>query len=244
MSKGRSVPSKAPTPRQEALAKDAERMVKQWQDDTVVALDKIWAMSRKELLSRLPRERPVEYHDEFLKWMISEFMQQKLSINNVRISDEETMTGSLNHLGYLFEQHGAWGLSPDAITEGLLEGCARYVKGVTNLIKFNALRETNLYEYYQEINTALRVQKIPRTPGERGIIYLIRCGRYYKIGKTRNLAQRIKAISTSQPHRVEVIHTIKTNNMARAEAFFHGAFDEGRKHREWFTLTAHQIKMM
>lgn len=243
MSKGRKVPPVL-TAKQERRWEEAQQFVAEMEEDRTSALNKIWAMSRGELLRRLPKGRPVEYHDDFLQWMVSEFMVQKLSINNVRISDEQTMTDCLNHLGCLFEEHGAWGLNLDIVAEGLLEGCARYVKGTTKLIELNELQETNLYKYYQEIDKALRAQGMPRTPGEQGFVYLIRCGRHYKIGKTKNIDQRMRAISTSQPYPVEIIHTMRTNNMARAEAFFHGSFDGGRRHREWFQLTAHQIKMM
>jgi len=69
-----------------------------------------------------------------------------------------------------------------------------------------------------------------------GYIYLVHSYHRYKIGKSINVEQRIKALKTSSATPITLIHTIPTDNMVRAEQFLHSLYTPKREHGEWFKL--------
>lgn len=77
----------------------------------------------------------------------------------------------------------------------------------------------------------------------KGYIYLMRFRHYYKIGLTGNIKRRYSAIATSLPEPLELVHTIPTNDMARAEALLHSRFACRRHSGEWFKLTPSEVQM-
>lgn len=77
---------------------------------------------------------------------------------------------------------------------------------------------------------------------DAGHIYLLRSGDgYFKIGKTKDLSQRFKALATALPFSVEVLHTISVSHMAWAEQHLHQLFARHRMNGEWFNLSPEQV---
>ena len=74
-----------------------------------------------------------------------------------------------------------------------------------------------------------------------GIVYLIKSGPNYKIGRTTNLKQRIGNIKLQLPDPVETIHTIKTNDEVKLESYWHERFAGKRKNGEWFSLSDEDV---
>jgi hypothetical protein len=74
-----------------------------------------------------------------------------------------------------------------------------------------------------------------------GFVYLIKSGRYYKIGKANDADYRVGAIRLQLPEKAKRIHTIKTDNPRGIEAYWHTRFDAKRKNGEWFELNATDI---
>ena len=70
-----------------------------------------------------------------------------------------------------------------------------------------------------------------------GIIYLIRCGSYHKIGKTTRRELRYRQLDIQLPEKAELVHEITTNNVDFAESHWHQFFAHRRKNGEWFALT-------
>lgn len=70
-----------------------------------------------------------------------------------------------------------------------------------------------------------------------GYVYLLKSGPAYKIGRAREVDARIKQISPVLPYPVEVVHTIPSNNVVRAEAHYHQMFASKRLRGEWFDLS-------
>jgi hypothetical protein len=70
----------------------------------------------------------------------------------------------------------------------------------------------------------------------KGYVYVIRSGDYCKIGKSVDVLRRLKEISTSTPVAPEIVHTIPTNRMVRAENTIHAKFASKRARNEWFNL--------
>lgn len=80
-----------------------------------------------------------------------------------------------------------------------------------------------------------------------GFVYVLRSDAgYYKIGRARDVAARIKGIAVFVPFAITTIHVIKTDNMFKLERGFHRAYDQaGKRIRgEWYALTEDDIDLL
>jgi hypothetical protein len=75
-----------------------------------------------------------------------------------------------------------------------------------------------------------------------GHVYLLRSGRYYKIGKTNAVGRRERELALRMPEPASVVHSIKTDDPSGIEAYWHGRFADKRKGGEWFDLTAVDVR--
>lgn len=76
-----------------------------------------------------------------------------------------------------------------------------------------------------------------------GEVYLFKSGRYYKIGKTNDTVRRGTELRIQLPEKLDLIHSIKTDDPSGIEAYWHRRFDAKRMNGEWFDLSASDIKM-
>jgi len=75
-----------------------------------------------------------------------------------------------------------------------------------------------------------------------GIVYLIKSGQQYKIGKTANLEQRSRQFAIQLPHPHVIVHKIETDDIAGIEGYWHRRFEHKRLGTsEWFALSAADV---
>lgn len=67
-------------------------------------------------------------------------------------------------------------------------------------------------------------------------IYLIRCGKYFKIGISGNPLKRAESIQTSTPYKTELLYAERFENATEIEKELHQLLKDKRVRGEWFEL--------
>jgi Meiotically up-regulated gene 113 len=113
------------------------------------------------------------------------------------------------------------------------------------------LREYSLrhpsYESLVPLIDAMRSTPDPAPPEESapdveiGTVYLLRAGKYYKIGMSNAAGRREREIALQLPQKAAMVHVIRTDDPPGIEAYWHRRFANRRKNGEWFELSAADI---
>jgi hypothetical protein len=76
-----------------------------------------------------------------------------------------------------------------------------------------------------------------------GTVYVIHGGKHYKIGLSRNVEKRLRALDASLPFPVTTVCTFETDNMLQLERQLHLIYRKAGKHvnGEWFDLSEADI---
>ena len=93
-------------------------------------------------------------------------------------------------------------------------------------------------------NKGREIRRIRRNQGLEGWIYLIQYGNmdYYKIGYSRNLKERIKALQTSCPHKLRLL--AKTRGGFLEENSLQRDYEDQRINNEWFKFDKKTVKKL
>lgn len=83
-------------------------------------------------------------------------------------------------------------------------------------------------------------EKVTEEP-ELGYVYLLKSGKYYKIGRSNAPGRREYELSIQLPEPVVTIHAIKTDDPVGIERYWHQRFFDRRKNGEWFELSRSDI---
>lgn len=70
-----------------------------------------------------------------------------------------------------------------------------------------------------------------------GYVYLVRSGKYHKVGRSNAHGRRAYEIGLQLPEKLEVVHTIETDDAVGIERHWHERFRDRRRNGEWFLLT-------
>jgi hypothetical protein len=78
-------------------------------------------------------------------------------------------------------------------------------------------------------------------PNRSGVVYLLRCGRYYKIGKSADTERRYGQLRIQLPEKPVLVHEILTNDVNYFERHWHRRFASLRANGEWFSLSGEDV---
>jgi hypothetical protein len=74
-------------------------------------------------------------------------------------------------------------------------------------------------------------------PAEIGQVYLMKTGKFYKLGRSNAAGRREYELAIQLPNKLKTVHVIRTDDPTGIEAYWHNRFDLKRKNGEWFDLT-------
>lgn len=77
-----------------------------------------------------------------------------------------------------------------------------------------------------------------------GYVYVLRSGDFIKIGKSKQVDQRVTQISPKTPMPVTLLHSIACEDMSQVEAALHRRYAHYRTNGEWFLLPQEELSWL
>ncbi len=92
--------------------------------------------------------------------------------------------------------------------------------------------------------TVINASEVPvgkPTRSSDGHVYLLKSGKFYKIGFSVHAGARERQLAIQLPEAASTVHVIVTDDPAGIEAYWHKRFAEQRKNGEWFELAREDV---
>lgn len=125
--------------------------------------------------------------------------------------------------------------------EGPIQAFENFEKHAPAQIEFERIRARARQEAERQRLTGDRFQPLALSSG---FIYILQMGQVYKIGKTRNLDQRVRNLAIQLPERADLIHSIRSDDIDTTERYLHRVFQRRRLNGEWFRLELLEIQWL
>ncbi len=93
----------------------------------------------------------------------------------------------------------------------------------------------------QDQKSGIDLETTTSTPVD-GFVYMISLGKHYKVGKTFSIPRRHREIALELPQKPDVVHSIRTDDPAGIESYWHKRFEAKRTNGEWFALTREDVR--
>lgn len=111
--------------------------------------------------------------------------------------------------------------------DGLIAALTKYVEG-----------DADKADILERLPRVALTPAMPQPRHAEGFVYLIKSGEFYKIGRGDDLERRVKQITVALPDKATLVHSIRTDDPAGIEAYWHRRFAEKRANGEWFKLSS------
>lgn len=158
--------------------------------------------------------------------------------------------GVITALSKLIEQLGRWPTETQLTVERQRNPSFPSIHVFRRLAKEVSL-PAKVIAYCTDIGRFPIAQRIARakveteSPKERdnqdpiaGYVYMMRCAKRYKIGKSNSPSRRYREVRLDLPDETILVHTIPTDDPSGIEAYWHRRFADKRiRDTEFFTLT-------
>lgn len=102
-------------------------------------------------------------------------------------------------------------------------------------------REDQIQQAYNQYHETNNNTKLTRKNMTGSVYFITYDNKYYKIGKAKQLKDRLKVFSVEMPGNIEVFHVINSEDMWLTEKLFHDYYADKRVNGEWFNLSVEDL---